>query len=342
MKRVQQDLKDAFSNDLYFENEVRAIEQHKQYVLQDELKSLINRVIINKLKTFTFNKTDDEKLFKLRQTRKFEIFDFIEQYYDKGNFELKRMLGEFKRKSPDEEILLTFDQDYAFSNKNVEYITVYHPLINAVANYFEKAEETKNNVFKFRISKNDVNNISNDVEISEGYYLLVNFNFTIEKDVNGKISNITKQKAQLIDLQNEDFDEIIMPENIADAVNAAAQINRENLFVEEELFDKDNVKTIKEYYKRDVYQQKQKLKEQETIYFESEKNRKFHQEVDAIDRRIQRLEENIETGKGLANPQLKEVDDLEEKKRKFTEANQNSKLDVNENLVSLNLVEIYG
>src|SRR5690606_8059862 len=123
LHKIDEGLKDSFSNDLYFENEIRAIEKNKQYLTEIDLAEFIERIIANKLTTLTFIQSKENKLiFEITQPKEDTIFDFIEDFYDKHNTELTNIFKSFKTKNRGKLIKFTFNQDFAFNNKSVEYI----------------------------------------------------------------------------------------------------------------------------------------------------------------------------------------------------------------------------
>ena len=79
------------------------------------------------------------------------VFDFSQEHYDSNNSELGSMFKSFKTKNRGKIIKCTFNQDFAFNNKNVEYISAYHPLINAISNYFNKIKLDRNTVFRYAL-----------------------------------------------------------------------------------------------------------------------------------------------------------------------------------------------
>lgn len=113
LHRIDEGLKDSFSNDLYFENEIRAIEKNKQYLTETDLVEFIERIIANKLTTFTFVQSKENKLiFEITQPNEDDVFDFIEEYYDKYNIELTNIFKTFKTKNRGKLIKCTFNQDF--------------------------------------------------------------------------------------------------------------------------------------------------------------------------------------------------------------------------------------
>ena len=78
------------------------------------------------------------------------------------------------------------------------------------------------------------------------------------------------------------------------------------------------------------------------MVFDSEVMRKTSQEISEIEKRIERLEYNLGNKIGLENPQLKEISELELRKNKLMEESEKSTLEITDNLVSLNLIQLYG
>src|SRR5690606_25448836 len=51
LQDVEEKLKDSFSNDAYFANEIKSIEQKRKYIQSSELRDFIDRIIANHLTT---------------------------------------------------------------------------------------------------------------------------------------------------------------------------------------------------------------------------------------------------------------------------------------------------
>lgn len=341
LQDVEEQLKDSFSNDAYFANEIKSIEQKRKYIQPSELKEFIDRIIANHLTTMTFNQTDNDNVYKIQQVNSNDIFEFVQNHYDQHNFELTKMFKDFKSRNFERSILLTFDQDYAFRNKNIEYVSAYHPLINAISNYFEKNRVAQNTVYRFSLDRANFDSEELKKQLGSEYYFLINYNFTVKKTVNKKVTEINILKSLLIDLEKEE--EIIIDDEIAELLNSEAQKKRQiissNSAVE---FNRDFADFLSNTFIGEVFQRRNTLEVEEKLVFDSEVMRKTTQEVSEIEKRIERLEYNLDNNIGLANPQLKEISELELRKQKLLEESSKSSLEITDNLVSLNLVELYG
>jgi superfamily II DNA or RNA helicase len=354
IQKIDAGLKDSFSNDLYFENEIRAIEKNKQYLTETDLTEFIERIISNKLTTLTFIQNKENKLiFEITQPKEEIIFDFIEDFYDKNNAELTNIFKSFKTKNRGKLIKFTFNQDFAFNHKNVEYISAYHPFINAISNYFYKEKLDRNTLFRYAIKRNQIPEIEFNNKYKNGFYFLIKYDFEINKTLNGKLSTFTHLKSLVLDLNGDEFTDLGNDES-----NYFASICQQfkSHLPEEGLitFNEDLINEIKKIFNDFILNEKDILELNEKLKFDSELARKTKQEVYDIDKKISKEIERLEKEKFRAS-QLTEnksrnligaitstIEDLRKRKEKLVKLNQESKISVNSKLISLNFVYLYG
>lgn len=341
LRIIDEGLKDSFANDLYFENEIKAIEKNKQYLTETDLVEFIERIIVNKLTTFTFVQSKENKLiFEITQPNEDDVFDFIEEYYDKYNIELTNIFKTFKIRNRGKLIKCTFNQDFAFSNKNVEYISAYHPFINAISNYFHKEKLDRNTVFRYALNKNKIAEKDFNNNFKNGYYFLIKYDFEVEKIINGRTSTFTHLKSFLIYIKRpfETFEN-----DQSDFFSAVCQQYKTSIPEQGiKSFNESRMKEIKDIYSSFVLNEKEILEEKERLKFESELARKTKQEISDIDNRIKRLEDYIAQKKGIENIQKSEIEELKKKKDKLITLNEQSKITVKSKLISLNFVYLHG
>ncbi len=336
---VTEGLKDAFSNDLYFSNEINAIEKNRQYITEDDLIEFINRGISNILTTLTFIQDEDNPfIYNITQPNVDVIFNFIQEQYDSGSQELFKMLQKFKIKNRERTIKCTFNQKFAFENKEIEYISVYHPLINAISNYFHHQKLDRNSVFRFALEKSKIN----DSQFNKGFYFLIKFEIEITKLINGRKHVFNHLRSMVIDL-NGDGDFTILEKNEAEKFSTLCQHYKINMPKEGIInFKEEFMGLIRKKYSEYVLKERELLEHNERLKFESELNRKTKQETDYLDKRIARLEENIEQEKGLEAIQKTEIKELKDKREKLLKLNKESKLKIKSKLITLNLIYLYG
>lgn len=354
LHRIDEGLKDSFSNDLYFENEIRAIEKNKQYLTETDLVEFIERIIANKLTTFTFVQSKENKLiFEITQPNEDDVFDFIEEYYDKYNIELTNIFKTFKIRNRGKLIKCTFNQDFAFSNKNVEYISAYHPFINAISNYFHKKKLDRNTVFRYALNKNQIAEKDFNNNYKNGFYFLIKYDFEVKKIINGRTSNFTHLKSLAIDLNGNEF--IALEDEESDYFASICQQYKSYLPEEGIItFSDELINELKRIFTEYVLNEKDVLEENERLKFESELARKTKQEIYDIDKKIVKETERLEKEK-LRATQLTEnksrnlvgaitstINELIKRKEKLEKLNQESKISVTSKLISLNFVYLYG
>ena len=354
LHRIDEGLKDSFSNDLYFENEIKAIEKNKQYLTESDLVEFINRAIANTLTTLTFVKSrDNTNIFEITQPREDTIFDFIEANYNKNNIELTNIFRSFKLKNQGKSIKITFNQDFAFNNKNVEYISAYHPLINAISCYFNKEKLDRNTTFRYALNKNHIKDEYFNNTFSNGFYFLIKYDFEIEKIINGRTSTFTHLKSLVIDLNGIEFSTMNHTEN--DHFAAICQEYKTNLPEAGNItFNNELINEIKRTFTHYLMKQRDDLEQNEKMKFDSEVSRKTKQEIFDIDRKIlketERLQREKNRAQGLIENQKRNfvgaitanIQELQKKKEKLLQLNQQSEITVKSKLISLNFIYLNG
>lgn len=354
LHRIDEGLKDSFSNDLYFENEIRAIEKNKQYLTESDLAEFIDRIISNKLTTLTFIQNKENKLiYEINQPKVDTIFDFIEEYYDKQNTELTNIFKSFKTKNRSKLINFTFNQDFAFNNKNVEYISAYHPFINAISNYFHKEKLDRNTIFRYALNRQHITDSDFNKKIKNGFYFLIKYDFEIEKNINGRISIFTHLKSLALDLNGEEF--TAFDQDKSDYFASVCQQFKSYIPEEGVIeFNDALINEIKRTFTELVLKEKDILEENERLKFESELARKTKQEIYDIDKKIVKETERLEKEKlrvgeltekksrNLIGAIKSTIDELSKRKERLVRLNHESKISVKSKLISLNFVYIYG
>lgn len=336
---IREGLRDSFSNDYYFKEQINDIEEKGRFLTSNELIELVNLIVVHKLKTMIFMQIGDSLVYRIKQDKVNQLFRFIEEHYDQDKGELQKIHNAFKTKNQDNlEIDLTFDQEYAFNNKKVEFISSYHPLINAIANYFKNKGIGQNEVFKFGINRNY---FSSERTFSNGHYILINYSLKIEKTLFGKSTHSLLIKSLAIDLEkDEDF---ILDEDKAEILNSVAQKHRQSIQLDDsDIFNEDFRRVIEQIYVENSFTTKSKLEEEEKLKFNSEIQRKKSQEKANLEKRIDRIQYNLDNGIGLPGPQRSEIKSLEEKIENFEVESKKSTISVSDSLISINLIQIYG
>ncbi len=342
MYKIDEGLKDSFSNDLYFENEIKAIEKNKQYITETDLVEFIDRIIANHLTTLTFVQSKENPLiYLISQPNEDLVFDFVKENYDTQNVELVNIFKIFKNKNRGKIIECTFNQEFAFNNKNVEYISAYHPLINAISNYFHKEKLDRNTTFRYSLNKKKIFDKEFNQIFLDGFYFLIKCDFEINKTINGRLSSFLHLKSMVIDLNGESFS--TYDSEKSDLFSSICQQHKASMPESGVIdFNPNLTNEIKQKYAEFITTEREKLEQNERLKFNSELNRKTSQEISDLDKRISRLQKNIEEQKGIENILNAEIKDLIKRREKINMLNKQSNISVKSKLISLNFVYIYG
>ncbi len=339
-KKIEEGLKDSFSNDLYFENAIKSIEKNNQYLTENDLLEIVNRLIVNKLSTMTIvEKSGNEKIYEIQQPSPNLIFSFIEEYYDKNDSEQRKIFKDFKTKHYSKNIYCTFNQQFAFENKNIEYISAYHPLIQSAANFFGSTRLDRNSVFRFGL---DMNKIPLDLltKFNRGYYFLVRFNYEITKQINGKESRLDYLRSLVIDMNGEDFE--VMNKEYSEAFASICDQFVSPIPDHGSInFNDDLVDELKHFYSDESIKMRNDFEKTEKLKFDSELQRRTAQELLDLEKQIENRQIYIVEGKGIESILKSEIVELENRRDLLLDSTKNSRFSVKSRLISLNFVFVY-
>lgn len=341
---IKAGLDDSITSDIYFDNEIKRINENFKYVAENELRNFVYSIIDRKLSTLTIENCGSF-LYKLiiPKNDKNTLINFLNDYSpspeDFDNYNLYRFfVNEIKGIN---ELTLTFNQETAFEDKTICFINAYHPLILAIKKYFEKSEQL-NYTFQFKLSAN--------LGLKPGKYILGVYNlFVIKTSLKEK-----KTKELLVPIvydiesgqivSDDEFGEKMLgyAQQYAEANNEAITIPQavlEDLQIEMPLSISDIQIKIREEEELKMQSQLQRRKKQEILFYEfrireSENTinklleTSFDNSTEAKKRRsiIPALEKNIENYK----------DEIEEKSKYYDSFQLSTKAE----LLSINFINV--
>jgi hypothetical protein len=237
-----------------------------------------------------------------------------------------------------ESIIVTFDQQYATENQNVEFINSYHPLIIAIANYLENKKLHINQVYQFTLPKEFVNN--DEVQIKAGDYLMCVYKIIVER----VSENITKRFEYLrpivLDANSEDY--LFLAENEANYLFGQSQqySNEIESFLD---FNNEIIEAVRPQFAEQLDQLIKQYEEDENIKLESFKQRNLKQIEKYYESRIDRLVmqiEELESNNKILPLRKKELENLRRKYIEKKESLKRIKLFLDNSLVSISYVQI--
>ncbi len=338
LKKIQQDLSEAFANDHHFQNEIRFITENNRYLTKVEIIKYIESLIRNLLSTLHIEHINEsESRISMPASNANSLLNFIEEYKDpiQANPELENMYRRFKRFSGQREIVFTFDQKYAYEHKTVEYISAFHPLVNAATNYFERNGFKQNQAHRVAIKKEL---LSQEYRLKHGYYILAIYSIAVIKDYGvGKPRQIDYLRSALCDINGESAE--MKANDIADHVYGKLQLHAIQMLSSLPI-DRQFVEEVRSPILMKMKEDEAATKIDEEVRFLSSIKRRTEQEVNYIDNRLDRLKFQLSEGQGIEAILKKNLEDLSNRKMKLLENQGRSDITVSHKLISVNLVQI--
>ncbi|RYY77933.1 MAG: DEAD/DEAH box helicase [Moraxellaceae bacterium] len=339
LQKVRAELQDAFANDIHFQNEIERITQNNRYLTKEEIINYLQSIIRIHLSVIRLNHISEEvSKIIIPANGKTVLFDFIEAYKDAPSEapELENLYKKFKSTHLGcREIPITFDQNYAYKHRSTEYISAFHPLINAITNYFIQEKFDKNLAYKVAVQ---AKHFLPEKLVKPGFYILVLYKVIVVKDYgDGRSNSISLLCSLLADLNGESV--AILSEDVSDYVHGVVQTMGEQLSDCPEL-DSDTVQFLRDHISTEMYFRKEAVKKDEIIKFLSSIRRRAEQEINYIDTRIQRAEGMLLKDKAIEAILRSRIEELKQKRKKVLDAQSRATLDVSQSLISVNLLSI--
>jgi superfamily II DNA or RNA helicase len=338
LENVRTQLAEAFANDLHFQNEIEAIEKNNRYLTKEEIIKYLESIIRLELSSLQLKHIDSNiSVIEIPANGKTILYDFIEKYKDAPNKnpELENLYRKFKRHIGSRTLQLTFDQQYAYKYKSIEYISAFHPLVNAITNYFAQKNYDQNLAHKIAL-KQDA--LASNKKINKGFYVLAVYRISVKKDSgDGKMSELHFLKSALADINGDSVQ--MLNGDISDHIYGAAQLNCEQFHSDIKL-NNDFVKLVRPAVMMEMKNNEDVVRQDEEVKFISAIKRRTEQELNYIDSRIKRVDKMIQEGKGIEAILRREIEILNQKHVQLISNQQNAKVDVTHSLISVNLLQV--
>lgn len=187
LNEVDSGLSSALVNDAFFKEEVERIRTEKRYITPLELEKFIKMYFKQRLNHCELRELNNS-IFKIEvpsndrgivlQIIKEDLGDQI----DNDN-ELRNLLREFEISYEKNELIIFFDWNKSFFNKNYQHINAVHPITQAAISYFNsKNRELKNKSYMLEIEKDlipDLNKEELEIIDRDGGVILLSYNVNI-------------------------------------------------------------------------------------------------------------------------------------------------------------------
>ncbi|HPR72972.1 MAG TPA: SNF2-related protein [Bacteroidales bacterium] len=339
MRRIRTELEGSFANDIHFQNEIESIEKNNRYLTKEEIIKYIESIIRIKLSSLRLIHLNEQiSELELPNSEKNLLFNFIEQYKDDPvkNPELENLYRNFRAKfTGNRKIQMTFDQQYAYQYKMLEYVSAFHPLINAITNFFEKEGFYQNRAHKILLQAKP---FSNGNILKPGFYVMAIYKINIRKHFSEiRTSQFFYLRSVLADINGSDV--VLFDKETSEYIFGHAQLNC-GMFLSEVRSDQEFIDTIRPSINSAIIKDVKQTLEDEEVKFLSSLNRRTDQEVNYIDSRITRMNRLLSEGKGIEAIIKSDIENLTQKKEELLRNKSYAKVEAENNLMSVNLLEI--
>lgn len=295
LDQVEEGMTNALSNDIYFQNEISKIRDQRLYVTEEELKNYVRMLVAEKLKTCVFERVNThEYSFGVPKSTPTVLTNFITANQPLGSdfedlFRAYRqdILEDFRETG---KRVLTFEQEYAFDNKNADYVNIYNPIIIAASVHFKEAITDIGKTFQLGY------HIPEEIELPKGVYYLAVYSVSTKRKIMGKevssdilvpvLYNVDKDMTIIDEVVNmkifgdiQDNAKFLDTNDISDNLSAEACANMESDFTafisdyvirrKAEIAIKDDsqrelrLRQLKEYYAARIKKEERNIREEE-------------------------------------------------------------------------------
>lgn len=350
IQHLEEGLDNTLTNDAYFKEEIDRIQNNNAYVTEKELINYLESAIRQELTTCSLNKLDNEVYqLQLPLSNPRVLQNFLTSHQPTGD-ENEMLFRQYKREIEDKQTLqVTFNQEKAYTAGKLQFVNIYHPIIQACWNYFKKHDDGSLTSFCYALGKDDL------LQSGSSYYMAI-----YQISVTRKVLGVPKHTETLLPVLYSTKDrKIIKDEKLIDRLFSRSQtegveynpknsdINAEMLqdmrydFAEEiSELKSDKLAELKLQVESDL----QRNEKQTNEYYDSiiENQRRFirgwESDIELLfnrdDKRVRQLQGSITLAKARIQQQEKERED------RLSQIREASQIEIGESIVSLNLINI--
>lgn len=292
LEEISEGLTNTLTNDSYFRKAIGAIDKYRQYVTSGEVLNYIKLLIEKRLPSCSLIQDSTRPnvySFRIPLSQPKLLTSFLEEYYPLGKgADLEQMNRQFKSKVMGvTSIAMTFNQETAYENSDIEFITAYHPLVTAAYLFFEKNKANLDKTFSLEISRKDLRDI--DGVLSDEYFLGL-FALQSEKHLYGTVVGSEIVTPVLFDTSTETM---VDDENLVKTIYAQAQDSGALSRKENNPTSKEVILSMKYAMEEKINQMRKDFIENESVIIESNKFTLVNQYTQYYDSRIEHLKNTL-------------------------------------------------
>lgn len=350
IEHLDEGLNNALTNDAYFKDEINRIKDNNAYVTEQELRNYLEMAIKQKLSTCSLNKVDDHIYeLQLPLSNKKVLNDFLTTYRPMDE-EAALAFNQFKRDIEGQtSILLTFDQDTAYTNNNLFFLNIYHPIIQACHNFFSKTEDKSSTSFSYALAGDGL------LQKGNLYYLII-YRVRVSRRVHGVPKYTETLLPILYDINSQ---AVIDDEDLVERIFSRSQTDGKECNPVNVATDKDLIQDMCFDFTEAVEDILEKRKAELLLQIQGDNQRTAHQTSEYYARRIENLRQNISTWeveaeylmdreekkanqmRRLIHMTEENIKNLEtERDDRLRQINESAQIEISKSIVSLNLVNV--
>ena len=348
LQHLQEGLSNTLTNDAYFRDEINRILYNNAYVTEEELRNYVHSLLRQHLTTCNMEEIKKGIMeFKIPLTQPSALKNFLVQYGDYSD-EAQISISQFRHRIGEKlSFKLTFSQEVAYEDSSINYLNIYHPMIQACLNYFSKHDEEKNTSFSYALESDEL------LHEGERYFMGL-YQLTSHRMVQG----VQKQTAELLPvLFNTQTGKLVTDQQIIDRIYRRSQVEGYERNVTNSDANADMIDDMRYDFADFIRDEKKRRTEEAIRQTESDRRRNELQTMEYYQSRIKNHQQNIESWQGLLEFGLDEKESrrwqgairlakanmaqLEKERDAYLQIiNEDQQLGIDEKLVSLNLISI--
>ncbi|MDO4510199.1 MAG: SNF2-related protein [Bacteroidales bacterium] len=350
IKHLEEGLDNALTNDAYFKEEINRIQNNNAYVTEIELHNYLDSIIRMKLTTCSLVETEKGIFeFQLPLSKPLILKNFLTQYQPVGD-EHESNFRQFMREIEGvTAIRMTFNQQIAYDNSKLMFVNIYHPIIQACLKYFEETNNKSKNSFSYALTHDE------KLSVEQSFYLIV-YQIRVSRKVLGVIKHTETLLPILYDIQKQ---EVVNDEELTSYVFAKSQTDGKEHNAKNEYINSNLIGNMRYDFALALNDEKEKRMSELRLQIESERHRNelqikeyYASVIENRRRYIRSTNDEIEI---LWDSDEKRARELEgtirfhekaiaeyqkEEQLRLEQIQEDSYIEVNEEIISLNLITI--
>lgn len=349
LQHLQEGLSNTLTNDAYFRDEINRILHNNSYVTKEELRNYLESAIRQQLTTCDIESIDKDVMeFKLPLSQPGVLKNFLLQYCD-NNDEAAISVSQFSRQIEDEnKFKLTFSQEIAYENRSVNFLNIYHPVIQACLNFFIKHDDESKTSFCYSLSADELLNKGNQ-------YFMGLYQLSSSRMIQGVEKTNAELMPVVFNLQEQTIEE---DTGIIDKLFRRSQVEGMERNATNNDLQLDLIEDMRYDFADFISKEKNRRLQEVNRQIASDRLRNEQQTKEYYASRIQNHESNIRTWEGyleflqsdekemrrwqgairLARANITQLE--KERNERLDLINENNQLTIDDKLISLNLITI--